>query len=258
MRGLTPDDASGPDEPPPGDGPPPPELAGVLARLTDASTATVERGRLLGRAAGLIARSTGGASAAALAGGRLLGDLLLDVAPHLPVRDAATLSSHHDGLTGNELAEALIRAASLATAAVGGAGGAVHAVSWTAPPALLAAPLTLVAETLAVVTVEVKLVAELHEVYGRAVQGSGTDRAVAYVTAWVRRRGVDPLGSSAGLGSLLGAAAKAQLRKRLLRRLGRNLSTLAPVLAGVVAGAELNRRETRRLGEAVAVDLRRR
>jgi hypothetical protein len=37
--------------------------------------------------------------------------------------------------------------------------------------------------------------------------------------------------------------------------LGRNVSTLGPLLTGAVVGAELNRRGTRRLGEAVRRDL---
>ena len=43
-----------------------------------------------------------------------------------------------------------------------------------------------------------------------------------------------------------------------MRRLGRNLSTLAPFLAGALAGAELNRRETKALGEALLRDLHKR
>ena len=41
----------------------------------------------------------------------------------------------------------------------------------------------------------------------------------------------------------------------MVRRLRRNLTSLAPFLAGAVAGAELNRRETRALGEALQRDL---
>jgi hypothetical protein len=56
---------------------------------------------------------------------------------------------------------------------------------------------------------------------------------------------------------VLGTAARQQLRMRVLRRLGRNVTTMAPFLAGAVAGAELNRRETRKLGDALCKDLRR-
>ncbi len=66
------------------------------------------------------------------------------------------------------------------------------------------------------------------------------------------------LGSGRPLASVLSSAAKQQLRTRLARRVGRNLSTFAPFLAGAVAGAELNRRETKSLGEALVRDLHRR
>jgi hypothetical protein len=56
----------------------------------------------------------------------------------------------------------------------------------------------------------------------------------------------------------IGAAAKRSLRKRLVRRAGRNLSTLGPMLSGAVAGSVVNHRETRRLGDLVRDDLRRR
>ena len=61
--------------------------------------------------------------------------------------------------------------------AIGAAGGAVAAAEWAAMPVLVAVPLEVVVETLAVAAVEVKLVAELHAVYGVPVQGTGTQRA---------------------------------------------------------------------------------
>jgi hypothetical protein len=82
-------------------------------------------------------------------------------------------------------------------------------------------------------------------------------RAVAYVVAWSERRGIDPLSPSL-LTFSLGASAKRALRNRLIRRAGRNLTTLGPLMSGAVAGSVVNHRETRRLGEQVRDDLRRR
>ena len=45
------------------------------------------------------------------------------------------------------------------------------------------------------------------------------------------------------------------VRRRLMRRTLRNTSSLAPFLIGAVAGAELNRRATASLGDAVVRDL---
>ena len=53
--------------------------------------------------------------------------------------------------------------------------------------------------------IEMKLVAELHEVYGRAVPGRGTDRAFTLARAWAERRGVtSTLVIGGGLGEVLG------------------------------------------------------
>ena len=59
-------------------------------------------------------------------------------------------------------------------------------------------------------------------------------------------------------GSPSAPSAKRALRSRLIRRAGRNLSTLGPLMSGAVAGSIVNHRETRRLGEQVRDDLRRR
>ena len=234
------------------------EVGELVGRLSERDLDAAERGRLLTRLTGLLAGGFRAAGARAAVSGRWLADLLDQVAPHIPVRDLATLRAHHGGLSGDDLAAALIRSATLATAGVGAAGGALAAVQHAAPPTLLAAPVQLTAETLAVVAIELKLVAELHVVYGRAPAGTGGEVAAAYVGSWAAKRGVDHASGVPALGLVLSAAARQQLRRRLARRLGRNLSTMAPFLTGAVAGAELNRRETRSLGEALVEELRRR
>jgi hypothetical protein len=229
-----------------------PELGDLVARLTADDLDRRERGRLLTG----IARSLG--RAAAVSGKRLADVVADEVAPHLPVRDLLTLRDHHHGLSGDELAQALIRNASVVTAGIGGAAGAVAAAEYAAPPTLLAAPVLLAAETLAVVAVELKLVAELHVVYGRAPIGNRRELAVAYLTSWAAKRGLDASTGGPSLTDILATATRQQVRQRVVRRLRRNLTSLAPFLAGAVAGAELNRRETRALGEAVQRDLRKR
>lgn len=238
----------------------PPERRHVGAELVrvaaDERVGPRERAGRLAVLARALAGSARRAGAGALASGRWLTEILVDAAGELPVRDLDSLRRRHDGRTGDALAEALVQAASRTTAGIGAAGGALAAAEFGAPPLLLSAPVQLAAETLAVVAVEVRLVAELHEVYGREVAGPAGRRAGAYLAAWARRRGVDPL-SATGLPGVLTGAARREVRARLLRRLGRNLSTFAPLLAGAAAGAELNRRETRRLAERVIADLRR-
>jgi hypothetical protein len=172
------------------------------------------------------------------------------------VRDLTTLRDHHPGLDADDLAQALISGAAKSTGAVGAAGGALAAVQFTAPPTLLTIPVQIAAETLLVAAIEVKLIAELHEVYAAAVPGPTRGRMMAYLAAWTERRGIDPL-SPGAVKLSIGVAARRSLRKRVLRRAGRNLSTLGPMLSGAVAGSIVNHRETSRVGELVRDDLRR-
>lgn len=208
--------------------------------------------RSLVRALAGSARTAGRAS---VFGGRWLSDVLVDAVPRLPLRDQPTLREQHPGLTDEDLAEALVSGAAKATAAVGAAGGALAAVEFTAPPTLLTVPVQIAAETLLVAAIEIKLIAELHEVYGAAVTGTTRQRASAYLVAWTNRRGLDPLDPGA-LRLALAGPAKAALRRRVVRRAGRNLSTMGPLMTGAVAGSIINHRETRRVGEQVRRDLR--
>jgi len=111
------------------------------------------------------------------------------------------------------------------------------------------------AETLAVVGIELKLVAELHEAYGARAPGSAPDRARAYLAAWAHRRGVFMV--PGGLLLVAGSPLARQLRRRLAARVRRSTFALAPLFTGAVAGAVVNSRETRRLGRDILGDLRR-
>ena len=233
------------------------EVGELLGQLSEDGLDRRERGRLLARLTGVLASGARSAGARAAVSGRWLSEVVTDLAPHVPVRDLPTLRAHHGDLSPDDLAESLVRAASMATAGIGATGGALASIQHAAPPTLLAAPLQLVAETVAVVAVEIKLVAELHVVHGRVPTGSPQQVGAAYLGSWADKRGLDVRDGPPTLGAVLGTAARQQLRTRLARRLGRNVSTLMPFLAGALAGAELNRRETRALGDALVKDLRR-
>ncbi len=227
-------------------------LVGSDIDRLDGGSRTRDLGRLT-RALLVSARSAGRAS---VLGGRWLTDLLVGVAPRIPLRDLATLQAQHPGLAPDDLAQTLISGAAKATAAVGAAGGALAAVEFVAPPTLLSVPAQIAAETLLVAAIEVKLIAELHEVYGAGAAGSGPQRATAYLASWTNRRGLDPLDAEA-LRLTLGFPAKVALRRRLVRRAGRHLTTLGPLLSGALAGSLVNHRETRQVGALVRADLRR-
>jgi hypothetical protein len=230
------------------------QLGELVARVADDEGDRKDQLAALARGLGGAVK---GATGHGLRGaGSLLADVLADAAPRLRIRDAATLRVHHPGLSDDKIADQLIRNAARTTGAFGAAIGALAAVEFAAPPSLLAAPVQLAAETLAVAAVEVKLIAELHEVLGQPAFGTGTQRGSAYLMAWVRQRALDPKVGAAGLTAIIGAATKRELRTMLVRRAGRSMTTLAPFLAGAVAGALVNRRVTRSLGEKVTAELR--
>ena len=229
-----------------------PDVGELVGRLLADDLDKRERGRLL---VGL-ARGIGTTARRAGAAGRQLTDLLVDdIAPHLPVRDLLTLREHHGGLSGDALAAALVTRAARVTAGIGGAAGAVASLELAAPPLLLTAPAQLVAETLAIVAVEVKLVAELHVVYGRRVQGTRGQVALSYLAAWANRTAADAGSARIDLTGALAESLRHRVRQRVVRRLQRNLASLAPFFLGAVTAAELNRRETKALGAAVTSQL---
>ncbi|MFL6128772.1 MAG: hypothetical protein ACJ73E_06885, partial [Mycobacteriales bacterium] len=231
----------------------PASLGELVARVTEDSGDRRRQLAALTRALGAAARSAG-PGARRLS--QLLADALADAAPRIPVRDAATVRAHHPGRSDDEIAAALIRNAGRTTGTFGAAVGALAAIEFAAPATYLTVPVQLAAETLAVAAVEVKLVAELHELYGEPAAGTGTQRGSAYLMSWVHQGALDPQAGGAGLSAVLGYAARRELRALLLRRMGRSTSQLAPFLAGAVAGAIVNRRATGNLGDKVAAELR--
>src|SRR2546421_8972263 len=242
-------------------GPEPPaaeELSGTLAALTADDLEQSERRRLLGRLAAQIRARGIGDLFRPRAAIRWIADLVGDIAPRLPIRNRDTLRAHFPYLTDDALAERLIRNAARTTAAVGAASGGVAAIEWVATPTLLSAPILLAAETVAVVAIEIKLIGELHELYGTPIRGGAAERTVALVRAWAERRGVNPMLEGMGAATVLGTAARKQLRDRLLRRFGRNLTSYGPMLTGAAVASYLNRRATLALGQAVPRGLARR
>jgi len=180
-----------------------------------------------------------------------LADQVVAMAPRLRVRDQAALAAQFPGKSPDEIADALIEGAARAAAAAGGAVGMVSAL-----PVLPAFPAEIAAETLVLVGVELKLVAELHEAYGTPAPGKFPERMSAYVGAWAHRRGVFMI--EGGLIFAAGSPLARLLRRRLVARASRSAFSLGPALTGAAAGALFNRRETRKLGREIQRDLRRR
>jgi hypothetical protein len=214
-------------------------------RLVSAFTGAVTSGA---RAAG---RGTRAVRQRAGSGTGWLADQVVAMAPRLRVRNQAALQAQFPGKSPHEIADALIEGASRAAAATGGAVGVAAAL-----PVLPAFPAEIAAETLILVGIELKLVAELHEAYGAPAAGKLPERMSAYLAAWSHRRGVFMI--EGGLIFAAGSPLARLLRRRLAIRAGRSAFSLAPMLTGAAAGALFNRRETRRLGRDIQRDLRRR
>jgi uncharacterized protein (DUF697 family) len=200
--------------------------------------------RIIFRGAGLAARTFGSVLT-------WLTGQVLEMAPRLKIRDAETLRARFPGKDDDEIADQLISHAARAAAAVGGATGA-----WAALPVLPAFPAEIATETLAITGIEIKLVAELHQVYGHEITGNAAQRGRAYVASWAQRRGVDMVPS--GLLLVGGSALAGQVRRRLASRVRRSVFSMAPLFTGALAGAMINSRETRKLGGQIRDDLRRR
>ncbi|HZF91923.1 hypothetical protein [Streptomyces sp.] len=180
-----------------------------------------------------------------------LADRLIDMAPRIPVRDLPTLRRQFPGLGPEELADKLVAGASKASATVGAGVGA--AAMLPVPPAM---PAELAAEITGVAAIELKLIAELHEVYGVRPPGSLKDRSSAYLNSWTEERGIDPR-KPATLNAAFGGPMKKQLRQQIMKRMVRNLPNLMPFMVGAAVGAVMNRRDTRKLAARIRADLRR-
>jgi hypothetical protein len=218
-------------------------LTGALAGVARRGAGTARRG------AGTARRGAGTAGRGAASVVSWLSSQVIAMGPRLRIRDREALRAQFPGRSDEEIADLLVERAARAAAAVGGATG-----TWAALPVLPAFPAEIAAETLAIAGIEIKLVAELHEVYGVPAVGSGTERARAYVASWAYRRGVYMI--PGGLLLVAGSPLAGQLRRRLAARVRRSTFSLAPLFTGAVAGAMINRRETRKLGRDIRADLR--
>ena len=232
------------------------QIGSTVAALTADDLEPAGRRKLLGRLVTDVRRRGLGQVFKPRAAIRWMADVVGDVAPHVPVRDLDTLRAQFAGMDDDDIADRLVRNAARATAGIGAASGGVASIEWVATPTLLSAPVLLAAETVAVVAIELKLIGELHEVYRQPITGSRAHRAAALIHSWAGQRGVNPLVPGIGVASVLGTAARKELQGTLLRRFGRNLTTMGPLLTGAAVASYLNQRATKRLGEQLRKDLR--
>ncbi|MFE6131330.1 hypothetical protein ACFQ6Q_24185 [Streptomyces sp. NPDC056437] len=180
-----------------------------------------------------------------------LADRIIEIAPRVPVRDLDTLRRQFPGLGPEQLADKLVAGAANATSTVGAGIGA--AAMMPVPPAM---PAELAAEIAGVSAIELKLIAELHEVYGMRPEGNLRERSTAYLTAWTEERGLDVTKPATYKNIALSGGLKRELRQQIMKRTIRNLPNLMPFMVGAAVGAVMNRRDTRKLADRIRKDLR--
>ncbi|WP_406441865.1 hypothetical protein OHB14_22780 [Streptomyces sp. NBC_01613] len=187
---------------------------------------------------------------AARAGLAYLADRIIENAPRIPVRDLAALRRQFPGLGPEQLADKLVAGAAAATSTVGAGIGA--AAMLPVPPAM---PTELAAEITGVAAIELKLIAELHEVYGVRPAGNLKQRSTAYLNSWSGERGIDVTKPST-VSSALNGHMKRELRQQIMKRTVRDLPNLMPFMVGAAVGAVMNRRDTKKLAARIRKDLR--
>ncbi|MEV8432670.1 hypothetical protein PGH47_31790 [Streptomyces sp. HUAS 31] len=190
----------------------------------------------------------GGSRARAALG--YLADRIIENAPRIPVRDLAALRRQFPGLGPEQLADKLVAGAANASSTVGAGVGA--AAMLPVPPAM---PTELAAEITGVAAIELKLIAELHEVYGVRPPGGLKERSTAYLSSWSEERGIDPMKPTT-INVALGGQMKRELRQQIMKRMVRNLPNLMPFMVGAAVGAVMNRRDTKKLAARIRNDLR--
>ncbi|MEU1403828.1 hypothetical protein ABZ471_15895 [Streptomyces sp. NPDC005728] len=187
----------------------------------------------------------------ARAGLGYLADRIIEIAPRIPVRDLAALRRQFPGLGPEQLADKLVAGAAGATSTVGAGIGA--AAMLPVPPAM---PTELAAEITGVAAIELKLIAELHEVYGVRPPGNLKARSTAYLSSWSGERGID-VAKPSTIDAALGGRMKRELRQQIMKRMVRDLPNLMPFMVGAAVGAVMNRRDTKKLAARIRADLRR-
>ncbi|MGA4839125.1 hypothetical protein [Streptomyces sp. G45] len=229
----------------------PPEGATTDDGSTAYEAGPTTRGRRLATVASGLKNGVRRGGRGAKAGIGYLADRIIENAPRVPVRDLATLRKQFPGLGPEELADKLIAGAANASSTVGAGVGA--AAMLPVPPAM---PAELAAEITGVAAIELKLIAELHEVYGRRPPGTLKERSTAYLHSWTEERGID-VAKPMSINAALGGQMKRELRQQIMKRMVRNLPNLMPFMVGAAVGAFMNRRDTKKLAERVRADLRR-
>jgi hypothetical protein len=184
-------------------------------------------------------------------------DIARSIAPRLPIRDRPTLARHLHTDDSERMADLLVRNASGATAVAGTVGGVFVLPARSGPALIAAIPIRVAAETLVVAMIELKLIGELHEVYGLPLAGTPAQRGTTALKLWASHRGLH-ITDAGGLVATLSQMARTPTTRRAAAAMsGKAMGRKGLRLGAGVAGAVDNRRSTVMLGDRVRAELRR-
>lgn len=184
-------------------------------------------------------------------------EIARSIAPRLPIRDHPTLVRHLNTDDIERMADLLVRNASSATAVAGTVGGVFVLPARSGPALIAAIPIRVAAETLVVAMIELKLIGELHEVYGRPLAGTTSQRGTTALKLWASHRGIH-IFDTGGLVATLSQMARTPTTRRAAAAMsGKAMGRKGLRLGAGVAGAVDNRRATVLLGDRVRAELRR-
>lgn len=187
--------------------------------------------------------------------GESLTERLIGLVARASVRSGEELLAAHPGQSQEEIAHQLMDRAVSNSGRVGVGAGVLGSSEYFMPWTLRGVPAQLMAETIAVALIEIRLTAELHALYGIEASGSMSERAGFWVSAWAQGTAHDPNGPRNYTAAMRKMVA-AQARRRLKRQARRNLLTMAPLLTGAALGRWVNRRQTREFARTMLASLK--
>jgi uncharacterized protein (DUF697 family) len=168
------------------------------------------------------------------------------------------LERHLEQHDPERLADVLVRNAANATAAAGTVGGFFVLPTKVSPATMLAAiPVRVAAEAIVVAAIEAKLIGELHEAYGRPLDGTPGQRGTSSLRLWASYRGIEGADAGGVVDLVSQFARKPASRRAAAAVTGKALGRRGLRVGAGVAGALENRRSTLQLGEQVRSELRR-
>lgn len=171
------------------------------------------------------------------------------------VRDRAALETEFQGRDREAIAGDLIRRAVRSSGRVGIGGGMLASAEFLAPQSWFGIPAQVAAEAVAVALVEIKLTAELHNLYGLVDGTSVKEHGALWVTAWAKGSAVT-VHSSRDLITAVTKLGQTQVKRRLARRARQNLTSLFPMMTGAAIARWANRRQTKKFARAMHASIK--